>query len=73
MGSSQTVIRGEKSARHVLDVKMAAVRSVQKLYGIGLHSIRQNTALKATTLLQQRAFRVCVSLTRMNVVYNVTQ
>lgn len=58
-----------KDARHALDVKMAAVRSVKKLYGIGFHSIRQNTALKATTLLQQRAFRVCVSLTRINVVF----
>lgn len=52
---------------------MAAVRGVKKLYGIGLHAIRQNTALRATTLLQQRSFRVGVSLKCMNVAYNVTQ
>lgn len=49
-------------ARHALDVKMAAARGLTKLYGIGLHAIRQNTTLKATTFLQQRAFRVNVSL-----------
>ncbi|KTG36311.1 hypothetical protein cypCar_00010529 [Cyprinus carpio] len=37
---------------------MAAARGVKKLYGIGLHAIRQNASLKATTFLQQRAFRV---------------
>uniref|UniRef100_A0A9J8B8V9 2-oxoisovalerate dehydrogenase subunit alpha n=1 Tax=Cyprinus carpio carpio TaxID=630221 RepID=A0A9J8B8V9_CYPCA len=54
------VIRGKnkQTQRHSLDVKMAAARGLTKLYRIGLHAIRQNTTLKATTFLQQRAFRL---------------
>ncbi|KAK2848313.1 hypothetical protein Q7C36_009995 [Tachysurus vachellii] len=37
---------------------MAAVRNMQRLWGIGVSAIRQQAALKTSRVLQQRAFRL---------------